>query len=178
MCFSVVAQICGGSDGVIGYHTRKDLWDATIGKQPPCQSEHNNAQDAFAVDVLKDGAIFGQVSRKIFTAYSCFDGGWLVPKLGTRSKLLGNRFKLWTDMNWTAHANLYRWISPFHRAQTEPREDRERWISPFHRAQTEPREDRERWISLLKFRSTALTAYFWTVNHRSNCARREINAKN
>ena len=73
-------------------------------------------------------------------------GGWFVPILGTHSKLLDNRFKFWTDMNWAAHANLYRWISPFHRVQTEPR------------------EDRERWIALLKFRSTALTAYFWTVN--------------
>ena len=44
--FSVVAQICGGSDGVIGYHARKDLWDARIGEELHCQSEHGNAQDA------------------------------------------------------------------------------------------------------------------------------------
>ena len=64
MYFSVVAQICDGSDGMIGYHARKDLWDATIGEEFPCQSEHGNAQDAFT-DVLKDGAIVGHVSQKI-----------------------------------------------------------------------------------------------------------------
>ena len=34
---------------VRGYHAYKDVWDATIGEQLPCQSEHGNAQDAFAV---------------------------------------------------------------------------------------------------------------------------------
>ena len=36
----------GDSDGVIVYHARKDLWDATVGEELPCQSEHGNAQDA------------------------------------------------------------------------------------------------------------------------------------
>ena len=43
----------GRSDGMTGYHVRKDLWDATIGEELPCQSEHGNTQDAFAVAVLK-----------------------------------------------------------------------------------------------------------------------------
>ena len=57
---------------MIGYHARKDLWDATIGEEIPCQSEHGNAQGAFADDVLKDGAIVGHVSRKISAACSMF----------------------------------------------------------------------------------------------------------
>ena len=55
-----------------GYHAYKDVWDTTIGKQLPCQSEHGNAQDAFAVAVLKDGAIVGHVLWKISTACSMF----------------------------------------------------------------------------------------------------------
>ena len=57
---------------VRGYHAYKDVWDATIGEQLPCQSEHGNAQDAFAVAVLKDGAIVGHVPRKISAACSMF----------------------------------------------------------------------------------------------------------
>ena len=57
---------------VRGYHTYKDVWAATVGKQLPCKSEQGNAKDAFAVAVLKDGVIVGHVPWKISTACSMF----------------------------------------------------------------------------------------------------------
>ena len=44
------------------YHASKDLWDATINEQVPCQSEHSNS-----VAVLQDMELMlGQVLQKIF----------------------------------------------------------------------------------------------------------------
>ena len=38
---------------VRGYHMYKEVWDATIGQVLPCQKEHGNVHDPYAVTVLE-----------------------------------------------------------------------------------------------------------------------------
>ena len=54
---------------VRSYHAYKYVWNAAIGELLSCQNEHSNAQDAFAVAVLKD---IGHAQRKISAACATF----------------------------------------------------------------------------------------------------------
>ena len=69
-------RMCALSMEVIvrGYHAHKDIWAATI------IGEQGNAQDIFAVAVLKDGFIIGHVLQKISAACSVFLCVHLFPK--------------------------------------------------------------------------------------------------
>ncbi len=55
-------------EGMIrGYH--KDIWVASVGEIVNCTTESSNPQDPFAVAVMKDHNIIGDLPRKI--SFSC-----------------------------------------------------------------------------------------------------------
>ena len=38
---------------VRGYHVYKDIWEASVGKELPCQRENGNRADPYAVAIVK-----------------------------------------------------------------------------------------------------------------------------
>ena len=50
---------------VRGYHTYKDIWDATIGEELPCKREPENRQDPFTVAVVRSHITVGHVPRNV-----------------------------------------------------------------------------------------------------------------
>ena len=63
-CFTVEAM-------VRGYHVYKDIWEAELDEELPCQKEPLNIVDPFAVAVMKNGKV-GHVTRKISSVCSLF----------------------------------------------------------------------------------------------------------
>ena len=57
---------------VRGYHTYRDIWEASVGEELPCQRETDNPHDRFAVAVLKDACVVGHLPRKISSVSSIF----------------------------------------------------------------------------------------------------------
>ena len=57
---------------VQGYHVYKEIWTAVIGETLSCTREPDNANDRYAVAVLKDGMIIGHLPRKISKVCSLF----------------------------------------------------------------------------------------------------------
>ena len=49
---------------VMGYHMYKDIWGSQQGKTLPCCRETSDGHDPFAVGVVKNGIIVGQVLRR------------------------------------------------------------------------------------------------------------------
>ena len=45
----LVIELC-----VRGYHVYKDIWEAAIGEELPCERETRNTNDRYAVAVKKD----------------------------------------------------------------------------------------------------------------------------
>ena len=50
----------------------KDIWEASVGEQLPCQRENGNRADPFAVAVVKRGVTVGHIPRKISSVCSLF----------------------------------------------------------------------------------------------------------
>ena len=50
----------------------KDIWEASVGEQLPCQRENGNRADPFAVAVVKSGVTVGHIPRKISSVCSLF----------------------------------------------------------------------------------------------------------
>ena len=42
---------------VCGYYVYKDIWEAAIGKELPCERETRNTKDKYAIAVKKDGMV-------------------------------------------------------------------------------------------------------------------------
>ena len=57
---------------VRGYHTYKDIWEASLGEELPCQRETDNLHDRFVVAVLKDACVVGHLPRNISSVSSIF----------------------------------------------------------------------------------------------------------
>ena len=55
-----------------GYHIYKDIWEASVGEELPCQRESGNRADPFAVAVVKSGVTVGHIPRKISSVCSFF----------------------------------------------------------------------------------------------------------
>lgn len=68
---------------VRGYHIYKDIWDAEIDEELPCEREVGNRHDSFAVAVKKDATIVGHVPRYMSAICSIFirRGGSIVCKV-------------------------------------------------------------------------------------------------
>lgn len=50
---------------VRGYHVHKDKWEASVGEELSCQRERGNLVDSFAISVVKDGDVVGNLPQKI-----------------------------------------------------------------------------------------------------------------
>lgn len=57
---------------VRGYHVYRNIWEATVCKNLPCQRELNNRHDPFAVAVLRKETTVGHVPRVISAICSSF----------------------------------------------------------------------------------------------------------
>ena len=57
---------------VRGYHVYKDVWNATLDEELPCEREMDNTADRFAVAVKKDAVVVGHVAKKISSICSMF----------------------------------------------------------------------------------------------------------
>ena len=57
---------------VRGYHAYKDIWEASVGEELPCQREIGNRADPFAVAVIKSGQTVGHIPRRISSVCSFF----------------------------------------------------------------------------------------------------------
>ena len=57
---------------VRGYHIYKDIWEASVGEELPCQRESGNRADPFAVAVVRSGVTVGHIPRKISSVCSFF----------------------------------------------------------------------------------------------------------
>ena len=57
---------------VRGYHVYIDVWDAAIGEELDCQREPSNANDRYAVAVVKSGVVVGHLPKKLSRIYSLF----------------------------------------------------------------------------------------------------------
>ena len=55
---------------VRGYHVY--WWEVVVGEELECQQERGNATDAFAVSVIREGAIVGHLPRRISCTCSLF----------------------------------------------------------------------------------------------------------
>ena len=64
-CFTVQAM-------VRGYHTYKDIWEASVGEELACQRETDNPHDRFAVAVVNNACVVGHLPRKISSVSSIF----------------------------------------------------------------------------------------------------------
>ena len=54
-----------------GYHVyNKDIWEAVLDEELPCQRELGNLADPFAVAVIRDGVVVGHVPNKISSVCS------------------------------------------------------------------------------------------------------------
>lgn len=62
------------SSCVRGHHVFKNIWRPTIGEQLVCKREVSNAQDTYAVAVMRGGTVVGHVPRKISAACALFLG--------------------------------------------------------------------------------------------------------
>lgn len=49
---------------VRGYHVHKDKWEASVGEELSCQRERGNLVDSFAISVVKDGDVVGNLPQK------------------------------------------------------------------------------------------------------------------
>ena len=52
----LVIELC-----VCGYHVYKNMWEAAIGKELPCEWETRNTKDRYAVAVKKDSTVVGHL---------------------------------------------------------------------------------------------------------------------
>ena len=57
---------------VRGYHVYRDIWEASVGEQLPCEREGGNGADPFAVAIKRSGAVVGHIPRKISSVCSLF----------------------------------------------------------------------------------------------------------
>ena len=57
---------------VRGYHVYIDVWDAAIGEELDCQREPSNANDRYAVAVVKSGVVVSHLPKKLSRIYSLF----------------------------------------------------------------------------------------------------------
>ena len=57
---------------VRGYHVYRNIWEAKNGEVLTCEREINNGYDPFAVSVIKDGVVVGNLPRMISTVASLF----------------------------------------------------------------------------------------------------------
>ena len=57
---------------VHGYYVYKDIWEAAIREELPCEREARNSKDRYAITVKKDGTVVGHLSRKISHLCSIF----------------------------------------------------------------------------------------------------------
>ena len=55
-----------------GYYVYKDIWEAVLDEEVPCQKELGNLADPFAVAVIRDGVVVGHVPKKISSVCSLF----------------------------------------------------------------------------------------------------------
>ena len=55
-----------------GYHIYFNIWDAVIGEEVECVREPLNENDRYAVAVIKDDVIIGQLPRSISRVCSLF----------------------------------------------------------------------------------------------------------
>ena len=55
-----------------GYHVYKDIWEAVLDEELPCQKELGNLVDPFAVAVIRDGVVVGHVPKKISSVCALF----------------------------------------------------------------------------------------------------------
>ena len=55
-----------------GYHVYSDIWEASVGKELPCQHKHENGADAFSVTIKRSGVIVGHIPRNISLVCSLF----------------------------------------------------------------------------------------------------------
>ena len=63
---------------VRGYHIYKDIWEASIGEELPCQRESGNRADPFAVAVVRSGVTVGHIPRKISSVCSFLRKGGVI----------------------------------------------------------------------------------------------------
>ncbi len=57
---------------VRGYHVYKDIGEASVGEELPCQRENGNHADPFAVAIVKSGVTVRHIPRKISSVCSLF----------------------------------------------------------------------------------------------------------
>ena len=57
---------------VRGYHVYKDIWAAAVGELLTCSREPTNANDSYAVAVIKDGTTIGHIPWRICKVCSVF----------------------------------------------------------------------------------------------------------
>ena len=61
--FSLIFALCDGAFlcGVVceRNHIYKDIWEASVGEELPCQRESGNRADPFAVAVVRSGVTVG-----------------------------------------------------------------------------------------------------------------------
>ena len=55
-----------------GYHVYKEIWESVVGQVLPCQQEHGNVHDPYAVAVVNEGVTVGHVPRAISSVCSSF----------------------------------------------------------------------------------------------------------
>ena len=55
-----------------GYHVSRHFWTPTIGQRFVCKREPENPTDAYAVTVMANSIVVGNVPRKISVACSLF----------------------------------------------------------------------------------------------------------
>ena len=55
-----------------GYHVYKAVWEPELGEELQCRRERVNAQDMYAIAVIKDTNVVGHLPRKISRICSLF----------------------------------------------------------------------------------------------------------
>jgi len=70
---------------VRGYHVYKDIWEASVGEQLPCQCENGNRADPFDVVVVKRWA---HTTKDIFSLFPLPTQKWCGERLYYRQKAL------------------------------------------------------------------------------------------
>ena len=73
---------------VKGYHVYKDVWTVATGEELVCQREQGNAQDIYAVAVIKDDTVVGHLAHTISRFFSVLKRRWNISVLNLRTKTI------------------------------------------------------------------------------------------